>query len=85
MEHETFFTLLHDKAHWQFELFLIFLDQIVLGILILPFLRNFKSKIYKNDPHHKSDDKKIEELEKQVKKLQEEKQDKLFPGTLPLN
>ena len=33
-EHETFFTLLFDAAHWEFELFLMLLvDGLILGLL----------------------------------------------------
>ena len=37
--HETFWTLLHDAAHWEFELFLMLLfDGVIFGIC-WPFLR----------------------------------------------
>ncbi len=37
--HETFWTLLHDKAHWEFEIFLMILfDGIIMGLLY-PFAR----------------------------------------------
>ena len=63
MEHETFWTLLQDPAHWQFELFLIFLFDVVIGLLIWPALkRAFR--------HHQEDDNKLEELEKRVKSLE---------------
>ena len=62
MEHETFWTLLHDLAHWEFELFLIFIFDILIGVIIWPF---FKKRIYDNNPHHKSDDAKIARLEKE--------------------
>ena len=62
MEQETFWTLLHNAAHWQFELFLQFVFDIVLGIIIWPW---FKSSVL----HHESDDKKIEALEKQYEAL----------------
>jgi hypothetical protein len=39
MEHETFWSLLHDAAHWEFELFLIFVFDVVLGLLVWPFVR----------------------------------------------
>lgn len=59
MEHETFWTLLQDPAHWYFELFLILLvDGLILG-LIWPKLRKWKK-------HHKEDDDKLESLQKQV-------------------
>ena len=38
-EVETFWTLLHDKAHWEFEAFLMFLFDFVLGLLIFPFVK----------------------------------------------
>lgn len=47
---ETFWTLLRDKAHWQFEIFLMVLFDLVLGGLAWPFLK-------KHLLHHLSDDK----------------------------
>ncbi len=51
MEHETFWTLLRSSAHWQFELFLMFLFDVVLGLILWPFLR-------KHWGHHVDRDKK---------------------------
>ena len=36
---ETFWTLLHDKAHWEFELFLIAVFDGVIGAILWPFIR----------------------------------------------
>jgi len=63
MEHETFWTLLKDPAHWQFELFLIFLFDVLIGALIWPYL----VKWFK---HHKGDDEKLDGLEERVRKLE---------------
>jgi hypothetical protein len=38
-ETETFTSLLHNKAHWEFEIFLILLFDGLLGCLIWPFLK----------------------------------------------
>lgn len=66
MEHETFWTLLGDLAHWEFELFLIFIFDVVIGILIWPhFKRWFR--------HHKEDDNKLEELDRRLRKLEEKR------------
>ncbi|MBU2101256.1 hypothetical protein KKH05_00835 [Patescibacteria group bacterium] len=59
MEHETFWTLATDLAHWEFELFLIILFDVVIGILLWPRLK----KIFK---HHESDDDKILILERRI-------------------
>jgi hypothetical protein len=59
MAHETFLTLLKDPAHWEFEIFLILIFDVILGILIWPRISKFLL-------HHKSDDERIEELEKKV-------------------
>lgn len=37
--HETFWTLLRDAAHWEFEIFLMVLFDGVIGALIWPFAR----------------------------------------------
>ena len=62
MEGETFLTLLKDPAHWEFEIFLIIVFDVFLGILIWPRIRKFLS-------HHKSDDERIEDLEKEIKEI----------------
>lgn len=36
---ETFWTLLRDKAHWQFEIFLMILFDLVLSGLLWPFVK----------------------------------------------
>ncbi len=62
MEHETFLILLKDPAHWQFELFLIFIFDVIIGLLLWPFISKFIL-------HHKSDDDRIKELERRVDEL----------------
>jgi hypothetical protein len=37
--HETFWTLLRDKAHWEFEIFLMILFDLIIGGLAWPFLK----------------------------------------------
>jgi len=64
MEPDTFWTLLHNAAHWEFELLLLVIFDGVIGIFLLPL---FRKKIL----HHRSDDHRIALLEKQVKALQE--------------
>ena len=66
MEHETFWTLLGDPAHWQFELFLIVLFDIVVGLLLWPWVR-------KAVLHHKSDDERIGDLERRLDELTRDK------------
>lgn len=62
MDEETFWTLLQDPAHWEFELFLIFIFDVLLGLLIWPQIKKFTK-------HHKSDDERIGDLEREVMKL----------------
>ena len=62
MEQETFWTLFTDLAHWEFELFLILLFDVFVGILLWPWVRKFIL-------HHKSDDERIAELERKVEEL----------------
>jgi hypothetical protein len=63
MEHETFLSLLQDLSHWEFELFLIFLFDGVIGLFLWPCIKRFFK-------HHRSDDKKIAELERRIKELE---------------
>ena len=37
--HETFWTLLKDSAHWEFEIFLMILFDLVIGGLAWPFVK----------------------------------------------
>ena len=62
MEHETFFTLIKDLAHWEFELFLIFIFDVLIGLIIWPYIKRFLT-------HHDSDDERIDKLEEQMKEL----------------
>ena len=61
-QEETFFTLLTDAAHWQFEIFLIILFDVVIGLILWPWIKKFIM-------HHKSDDERIAELERRVNEL----------------
>ncbi|MBI1974468.1 MAG: hypothetical protein HYS51_01260 [Candidatus Zambryskibacteria bacterium] len=63
MEQETFWTLVRDVAHWEFEIFLIIIFDVIIGILIWPRIR----KLFK---HHEEDDHKLAELEERVNKLE---------------
>lgn len=62
MEHETFWTLFTSLPHWEFEIFLMFVFDVLVGILIWPAVRRSMT-------HHKSDDERIRDLEKAVEKL----------------
>ena len=48
---ETFWTLLHDAAHWEFEIFLMLIFDVVIGALLWPFVK-------KHYDHHIARDKK---------------------------
>lgn len=63
MEEETFWTLLTDAAHWEFELFLIALFDGLIGLLIWPRIKQFFI-------HHKSDDDRIADIERRLRKLE---------------
>ena len=60
MEHETFWTLLRDPAHWEFELFLIAIFDGLLGLIIWPRVKKFLE-------HYRADDKKFHEIESKEK------------------
>ncbi|MBX4189491.1 hypothetical protein KW785_02760 [Candidatus Parcubacteria bacterium] len=63
MEQETFWTLLKDLPHWEFELFLIFIFDVLIGIVIWP-------RIKRMNTHHREDDSKLAELERRVERLE---------------
>jgi len=63
MEHETFFTLLRDPAHWLFEIFLMLLFDGLIGAILWP---NFRRYVL----HHQGDDKQLVELWKRIKVLE---------------
>ena len=61
---ETFFDLLKDPAHWEFEIFLMIVFDVVIGFFIWPFARKALS-------HHKSDHERLQDLEEEVNSLKE--------------
>jgi len=63
---ETFFSLLKDPAHWEFEILLIIIFDVIIGLVIWPFIQ--KALV-----HHKSDHERLEDLEREVKELKERK------------
>ena len=65
MEHETFWTLVKDVSHWEFELFLMFIFDGVIGLILFPC---FKKWIR----HHKKDDKNTADLQAEVNLLKEQ-------------
>ena len=64
MEHETFWTLIGDSAHWEFEIFLIIIIDGLIGVLIWPRIKRWFQ-------HHREDDDKLTQLEKRIKILEE--------------
>ena len=62
---ETFFDLLKDPAHWEFEIFLMIVFDVVIGLVIWPFIQKALT-------HHKSDHERLEDLEKELKKMKGE-------------
>jgi membrane protein implicated in regulation of membrane protease activity len=61
---ETFIDLLKDPAHWEFEIFLIIIFDVIVGLVVWPFVQKALT-------HHKSDHERLEDLEKEVKSLKE--------------
>ncbi len=59
---ETFWELLTDPAHWYFEFLLIIIFDVIVGLLIWPFVN--KALL-----HHKSDHERLEDLEREVLQL----------------
>lgn len=62
MQQETFWTLLGNLPHWEFEIFLMIVFDGIIGVLIWPRIKKFTK-------HHKSDDERISDLEKEVREL----------------
>ncbi len=65
MEHETFFSLLGNAAHWEFEIFLMFVFDVLIGMVLRQCFKRWTR-------HHTSDDAKIDALEQEVKKLKKQ-------------
>ena len=61
---ETFFDLLKDPAHWEFEIFLMVVFDVVIGIFVWPYIQKALS-------HHKSDHERLVDLEKEIDSLKE--------------
>jgi uncharacterized protein YlxW (UPF0749 family) len=59
---ETFWTLLHDLPHWEFELFVSVVFMLVEGLIFWPLVR----KAFK---HHQVDDQDIVTLKKELESL----------------
>jgi len=59
---ETFFDLVKDPAHWEFEILLIIIFDVIIGLVIWPFVQ--KALV-----HHKSDHERLEDLEREVERL----------------
>lgn len=63
MEHqETLWTLLTDPNHWALELIIMAIFDGLIGLCLWPWVK--RSLL-----HHKSDDQKIDDLEKKVRRL----------------
>jgi hypothetical protein len=52
MEHETFFTLLQNPAHWEFELFLMVVFDLIIGALLWPTVRKHWKHHLEHDRRH---------------------------------
>jgi hypothetical protein len=60
--HETFFDLVKDPAHWEFEIFLMVIFDVVIGLFVWPYIQRALV-------HHKSDHERLEDLEREVRNL----------------
>ena len=63
METETFWSLAKDLAHWEFEIFLILIFDVLIGALLWPRIKRFTK-------HHKKDDDRLDELEHRISNLE---------------
>lgn len=60
---ETFFTLLTNLSHWEFEVLVSVVFAIVEGAVVWPLYKRWSK-------HHKGDDDKLAELEKRIDGLE---------------
>ncbi len=49
LEHETFMSLLRDKAHWEFELFIQLLIDGLIGAVLWPLVRSHMKKHHNHE------------------------------------
>lgn len=63
MEHETFWTLVRDPNHWLFEMLLMGIFDGLIGALLWPRFQKWRH-------HHNSDDRKIDDLQRQISEIQ---------------
>ena len=63
---ETFWDLVKDPAHWEFEIFLIIIFDVIVGLFIWPYIQRALV-------HHKSDHERLEDLEREVRGLREKR------------
>lgn len=64
MEHETFWTLLKDLSHWEFELFISVIFMAIEGLVFWPIINRWRE-------HHREDDYKIAVLKEKVRELED--------------
>ena len=55
MEQETFWTLLHSSAHWELEIFLTILQDVVLGLIVWPFVSKHLRHHFERDERESKD------------------------------
>lgn len=60
---EDFFTLVQSRGHWEFEIFLIVIFDVIIGALIWPQLQKWWK-------HHEDDDNKLEALERRIEEIE---------------
>ena len=70
IETETFWTLLHDSAHWEFELFLMLLFDGLIGALVYPRIRAWRKHHRGEEEHEAADHALLEDVRRRVQDIE---------------
>jgi hypothetical protein len=70
-ESETFWSLLHDPAHWTFEVFLMVVFDGLIGALLWPHIKRWlKQHHHQEEAEHGEQQRAIEDLRERIERME---------------